>query len=292
MKKIYFIVNPISGNAKHDITLQGIEKIFDVTKYQIILKYTLYKKHAVELTKQAILDAADIVVACGGDGTIHEVATELVARNIAFGIVPVGSGNGLASNLNISKDINQALQTIQKGNTFSMDVGVVNNTYFFSNMGFGIDATIIDKYEKSSQRKLGAYIKAALDSAKQYKAAKIKVSYNGQSKVVKPLLLFISNSNQMGYNMSLTPKASLTDGLLDYLMVPRVNYFKQFVFGLYVLFGQIHRFRKTDTLQLDQIIVEVLDSKQNGLQLDGEYCVFDTDIFQITVEKAALKVIC
>ncbi|MHC5354114.1 diacylglycerol/lipid kinase family protein [Myroides sp. LJL115] len=292
MKKIHFIVNPISGKAKHAITQEYIEGFFDKEKYQITLSPTLYKRHAIELTRQAILDKADLIVACGGDGTIHEVATQMVGSNIEFGIIPVGSGNGLASNLNISKQIDKAMTTLVRSKSIQMDVGRVNGEYFFSNMGFGIDATIIDKYEKSQKRKLAAYIKAALDSAKEYKAAQIKVSYKGQSKVVNPLLLFISNSNQMGYNMSLTPMASLQDGLLDYLMVPKVNFLKQLTFGIYVLLGKTHKFRKTDYLQLDHLSVEVLDQSKCGLQLDGEYYVFASNKFEITVLKGALKVIC
>src|SRR5690606_1339734 len=124
----------------------------------------------------------------------------------------------------IPKDIEQAILKIKTGRILKMDVGSVNGEYFFSNMGFGIDATIIESYEKSGKHKLVSYIKAALNSALQYRTKKMKVSYNGISKEVDPLLLFISNSNEMGYNITLTPKASLTDGLLDYVMVPKINF--------------------------------------------------------------------
>ncbi|MHC5201657.1 diacylglycerol/lipid kinase family protein [Myroides sp. LJL119] len=292
MRKIHFIVNPISGNAKHKITLDLIKIYFNSDLYQINVSYTQYKKHAIALTHLAIEQQADIIVACGGDGTIHEVATELIDKQIEFAIVPVGSGNGLASNLCIPKDIPKALEHIAKGSVFKMDVGSVNGEYFFSNMGFGIDATIIANYEKSGKRKLSSYIKAALESAKHYKAKQMRVSYNGQTKLVNPLLLFISNSNEMGYKMSLTPLASLNDGLLDYLMVPKISLWKQLTFGIYVLLKKTNKFRKTDYLQTDQIQVEVLDKQKNGLQLDGEFYEFDTNVFKIQVHPGALKVIC
>lgn len=292
MRKIHFIVNPISGNAKHEITLGLVQKYFTSDLYQVQMHYTQYKKHAVALTHQAIEQGAQIIVACGGDGTIHEVATELIGKDIEFGILPVGSGNGLASNLCIPKDINKALAHMLQANVFAMDVGSVNGHYFFSNMGFGIDATIIETYEKSGKRKLSSYILAALDSAKHYKAAQMKVSYNGVTKTVNPLLLFISNSNEMGYKMTLTPKASLNDGLLDYLMVPKINIVKQLTFGLYVLLRKTHKFRKTDYAQTSDIYVEILDKPKNGLQLDGEFYEFDTNCFQIKVHPGALKVIC
>lgn len=292
MTKIYFIVNPISGKGKHNITLDYIKPFFDESQYDIQVSFSTYKKHAIELTQQAIASKADVIVACGGDGTIHEVATELVGTNIAFGVVPVGSGNGLASNLSIPKDIEQAIMRVRDGKIFSMDVGSVNGEYFFSNMGFGIDATIIDKYEKSGKRKLGAYINAALNSAQEYVAKKMLVTYNGKTKEVNPLLLFISNSNEMGYSMSLTPKASLTDGKLDYLMVPRIGLLKQLTFGLYVLLKKTEKFRKTDYVQTDVIHVEIVDHEKNGLQMDGEYYEYDTNKFEIKVLQGALKVLC
>lgn len=292
MTKIHFIINPISGKGKHNIDYNYLRAFFQEEEYDLKVAFSKYKKHAISLTESAVEAGADIVVACGGDGTIHEVATQIVGKDIFFGIIPVGSGNGLASNLSIPKDIEQAILKIKTGRILKMDVGSVNGEYFFSNMGFGIDATIIESYEKSGKHKLVSYIRAALNSALQYRTKKMKVSYNGISKEVNPLLLFISNSNEMGYNITLTPKASLTDGLLDYVMVPKINFIKQLTFGLYVLLKKTETFRKTDYVQTQKIEVEVLDQKKNGLQLDGEFYEFKTNSFQIEVKEGALKVIC
>lgn len=291
MTNIHFIVNPISGKGKHQITESLVNSYFPSDKYNLKMHYTQRKMHAIDLTIQALSEGAHIIVACGGDGTIHEVATQVVGKEVLFGIVPVGSGNGLASNLLIPKDIEEALKVIKRGKTMAMDVGSLNGTYFFSNMGFGIDATIIDKYEKSGKRKLGSYIKAALNSAQEYNAKRMKITYNGISKEVNPLLLFISNSNEMGYKMSLTPKASLTDGLLDYIMVPKIGVLKQLTFGLYVLLKKTEKFRKTDCAQTSKLEVEIFDSPKNGIQMDGEYYEFDTNHFVIEIVKGSLKVI-
>ncbi|MDM1406700.1 diacylglycerol kinase family protein [Myroides sp. DF42-4-2] len=292
MTHIHFIVNPISGKGKHDLTESYIKTFFPATQYEVTVHLTQRKRHAIELTKLALDQGASIIVACGGDGTIHEVATELVGKSVRFGIVPVGSGNGLASNLSIPKEIDKALELIRKQKVIAMDVGSLNGAYFFSNMGFGIDATIIEQYEKSGKRKLGSYIRAALNSAQQYKAKQMRVTYNGHTKNVNPLLLFISNSNEMGYSMSLTPKASLTDGLLDYLMVPKIGILKQLTFGLYVLLKKTEKFRRTDYVQTSKIEVEILNSPKNGVQIDGEYYEYDTHLFTIEVIQKSLQVIC
>jgi len=292
MIAIHFIVNPISGKGKHQITEALIQTFFPPEEYRVFVHLTERKRHAVELTKYALSQGANIIVACGGDGTIHEVATELVNKEVLFGIVPVGSGNGLASNLSIPKAIDKALQLIRKQAVMAMDVGSLNGAYFFSNMGFGIDATIIEQYEKSGKRKLGAYIRAALNSAQQYKAKQMKVTYNGQTKEINPLLLFISNSNEMGYKMSLTPQASLTDGLLDYLMVPKIGIIKQLTFGLYVLLKKTDKFRRTDYIQTSRIEVEIPNETKHGVQVDGEYYECDTNHFVIEIVTKSLHVIC
>lgn len=292
MIHIHFIVNPISGKGKHNITETYIKTFFPSEQYEVVVHLTQHKKHAIELTNQALEQGATIIVACGGDGTIHEVATALVGKTVLFGVVPVGSGNGLASNLSIPKDIDKALQLIREQKVVAMDVGAINGEYFFSNMGFGIDATIIEQYEKSGKRKLSAYIRAALNSAQHYKAKQMRVTYDGKTKDVNPLLLFISNSNEMGYNMSLTPKASLTDGLLDYLMVPKIGIVKQLTFGLYVILKKTERFRQTDYKQTSKIEVEIINSPKNGVQIDGEYYEFKTNHFIIEVVEKSLNVIC
>ena len=292
MKHIHFIVNPISGNGKHELTLDYIKGFFDEEHYAVSLAYSERKKHAVSLTKEAIIAGKDIIVACGGDGTIHEVASALVGTAISFGIVPVGSGNGLASNLSISKTISGALKQLSQGREILMDVGSVNGKYFFSNMGFGIDATIINNYEKSGERKLGSYIRAALNSSQEYVAKRMLIRYDGKEIAVNPLLLFVSNSNEMGYTMSLTPRASLTDGKLDCLVVPRISLLKQLTFGLYVLLKKVEKFRKIIYVQTSHLEVEILESEKNGLQMDGEYFEVEESVFKIEVLPQALRVIC
>lgn len=292
MIKIHFIINPISGKGQHKIDQQLLDQFFPNTAFEISLSYSTYKKEAILLTQKAIQQNPDIIVACGGDGTIHEVATELVGKNIGFGIVPVGSGNGLASNLEIPKNIAKALEIIKKGTIQPMDVGCVNDRYFFSNMGFGIDATIIKNYEKSGKRKLSAYVQAALNAAKDYRAKRMEVRYNEEVKTVNPLLLFVSNSNEMGYSMSLTPKASIRDGMLDFLLIPKISVFKQLYYGILVVLKKAHLFKNAIYVQVEEMNVSILEEGTNTLQLDGEYYSFDDSSFKITVLKGALKVVC
>ena len=133
MPKIHFIVNPIAGSGTHNFSESYFQDYFESNQYNLTVKYSEYKGHAVDLTKESIAQDATIIVACGGDGTINEVASALVSTNIPLGIIPVGSGNGLASNLKISNKIEEAIEIIKNNLQTRIDVGCVNNYYFFSN---------------------------------------------------------------------------------------------------------------------------------------------------------------
>lgn len=291
MTYIHFIINPISGSGKHNLAASFILQHFPVGEYKIAVDYTNHKKHAVELTKAAIKQNPDYIVACGGDGTINEVASCLVNTSIILGIIPVGSGNGLASNLNIPRDFKKSIDIIKNGKTTFMDVGKINEFYFFSNMGIGIDALIIKKYERSGNRTLSSYVKAALSSSLQYKAKPAIVSFQDQKIEVNPFMLFISNSNEMGYNMSLTPKASLKDGVLDMVIIPELSFISKLLLGFNVLRNSIEKFKKAKHYLIKEVRIEMPQKIFIDAQIDGEQRNLKTNIITVGIIPNGLQVL-
>jgi len=288
---IHFIINPISGRGKHNLSASYILSQFSKEEYKIQVDYTNQKKHAIVLTKAAITRNPDYIIACGGDGTINEVASCLVGTSIKLGIIPVGSGNGLASNLNIPRNFDKAIAIIKKGNSTAMDVGQLNHKYFFSNMGIGIDAMIIKKYERAGKRTLPAYIKAALSSSLEFKPQKTIVHFNNQIVETDPLMLFISNSNEMGYNMSLTPKASLHDGLLDMIIIPKLSFLEKIMLGYYVLRNTIEKFKKAKHFLVKDIQIEMPSKNFIDAQIDGEQYNLKTNKIKVSLLPKALQVL-
>ncbi|TDO96116.1 diacylglycerol/lipid kinase family protein [Flavobacterium sp. 245] len=288
---IHFIINPISGSGKHNLSASYLLNQFSIEEYKIQVDYTNQKKHAIALTKAAILQNPDYIIACGGDGTINEVASCLVGTSIKLGIVPVGSGNGLASNLNIPRNFDKAIAIIKKGDSTVMDVGQLNHKYFFSNMGIGIDAMIIKKYERAGKRTLPAYIKAALSSSLEFKSQKTIVHFNDQIMETDPLMLFISNSNEMGYNMSLTPKASLHDGLLDMIIIPKLSFFEKIMLGYHVLRNSIEKFEKAKHSFVKDIQIEMPSKIFIDAQIDGERYNLKTNKIKVSILPKALQVL-
>ncbi|AWH83930.1 lipid kinase [Flavobacterium album] len=291
MTYIHFIVNPISGKGTHGLTESYIKSFFPEDKFRIEVYPTQHKGHAIELAKAAVILNADYVVACGGDGTINEVASCLINTNAKLGIIPVGSGNGLASNLQIPRDYKTAMEIIRDGKTSTIDSGTINGQYFFSNTGLGIDAAIIRNYEHSGKRTLLSYIKASLRASFSYKPAITSVSYNNGTFKVKPFLLFISNSNEMGYNMSLTPKASLSDGWLDLVIVPELSFFGKLLLGYYVLRNKVEKFKKAKHALVRDVNIQMPENIFTDVQIDGEYRQLKTNTFTIGVLENALKVL-
>ncbi|MGV3458990.1 MAG: diacylglycerol/lipid kinase family protein [Flavobacterium sp.] len=291
MRYIQFIVNPISGKGSHKFSKEYLQGFFSPDLFRIEVDYTEYKGHAIALSRTAVILNADTIVACGGDGTIHEVASALVGTDRMLGIVPVGSGNGLASNLNIPRDVESAIKIIAAGHTISIDVGKINEHYFFSNTGTGIDALMIKHYEKSGKRTLLSYVKASLSASLKFKPKKAIISFGNDIIEVNPFLLFISNSNEMGYNMSLTPDARLNDGLFDVIIIPEISFFEKIVLGCYVLRSRTGKFKKAQRYITDKLFIEYPAKIFTDTQIDGEYYHLRTNKIDVTVLENGLQVI-
>lgn len=291
MIHIHFIINPISGSGKHNLRTSYLENFFPTEDFKITINYTKHKGHATILTKKAILQKANYIVACGGDGTINEVASCLVGTKIILGIIPVGSGNGLASNLNIQRDHAKAIAIIKNGKTIAIDVGTVNDQYFFSNMGIGIDALIIKKYDRYRKRKLSSYVTAALSSSFKFKSSPAIISIEDQSIKVNPFMLFVSNSNVMGYNMSLTPKASLQDGLLDIVVIPELSFFEKLILGFNIITNSIETFKKAKNILVTDLHIEMPEKIFIDTQIDGELHNLKTNHLTIGIIHNGLQVL-
>ncbi|WP_116787922.1 diacylglycerol/lipid kinase family protein [Flavobacterium psychrotrophum] len=288
---IYFIINPISGKGTHGLTTDYINSFFACGQYMIETHFTKYKNHAEELSREAVILNADVVVACGGDGTINEVASALIGTGKKLGIIPLGSGNGLASNLGIPQNIEKALKILRAGTATLIDVGILNKQYFFSNAGVGIDAAIISHYQKRGKRTLLAYIISSLSANIKYKATTAILTIGNEKIKSKPFMLFISNSNEMGYKMSLTPNAKLNDGLLDIVLIPEISVFNKIMLGYLVLCKKIMRFKKAQRFVAEKLVIELPEKIFTDIQLDGEHHSTRANIFEISLLPQALPVI-
>lgn len=290
VKYIHFIINPIAGKGTNSISEKLLATYFSKEYFLIKVNYTKYPKHAITLTKLAMENKPDCIVACGGDGTINEIASCLVGSPISLGIVPIGSGNGLASNLKIPKSIPLALSKIKLGKTVKIDIGRLNEHYFFSNTGFGIDALVIKKYQEKGSRTLVAYLIATCKAMYEFKYTFFKVSIANQETTEQPFMFFISNSNEMGYGISLTPNAILNDGKLNVVVVPKINLFQKLFFGLSMILKRLEKVSFVKNLEVKELVFSH-SNQELILQIDGEFFVTKEKTITITVLPETLNVI-
>ena len=289
---IHFIVNPISGKGKNSLDPAMVLRVFNPKTFKIEITETLKPSHAIELSLESIKKGVDIIVACGGDGTINEVAGCLIGTSVKLGIIKFGSGNGLATTLNIPKNSEDALRVIKQGITTKIDAGEINNHYFFSNSGIGFDANVINNYSNTKKRQLASYLKASLSTFfSKPPPLSIEIAINSELFSLKPFMVFVSNSNEMGYDISLTPKASIQDGMLDVIIVETLNKLEIIYFAFLLLIKKPQKFKKAHYFLTKNIEITNLLNGSVLTQIDGESRQIDSNTLKISIKKEALSVI-
>ncbi|MBE9468270.1 MAG: diacylglycerol kinase family lipid kinase [Bacteroidetes bacterium] len=214
MKRILFIINPVSGVGKQKIVEKRIKKYLDTTKFSYEIKYTKEAKHAIKISTEAA-NKFDIVVAVGGDGSVNEVCKGLINSNSALAIIPTGSGNGLARYLNIPLKIDKAIELINQTTIKKIDTAEINNEKFVNVAGIGFDAHVSHIFANYGKRGPLPYVKIAAEEFPKYRAQKYKISIDGKSVYRKAFLISFANSSQFGNNAYISPEAKIDDGLID-----------------------------------------------------------------------------
>ncbi len=214
-KRIVFVVNPISGTQGKKAILKWIDERLDRSIYDYSIVKTEYAGHASQIAAVAVQDKVDVVVAIGGDGTINEIARSLVHTDTALGIIPCGSGNGLARHLRIPMEPKAAIDILNQGNNVCIDYGKINNIPFFCTCGVGFDAFVSLKFADSGKRGLLTYLENTLHESLTYQPETYIIENEEGTVKYKAFLIACGNASQYGNNAYITPHASLTDGLMD-----------------------------------------------------------------------------
>ncbi|MFB5945665.1 diacylglycerol/lipid kinase family protein [Albibacterium profundi] len=218
-KKLLFIINPISGGKEKKDFEKRSAQFLDADLFEAQYRFSEKPGHAAELTQQAISDSYDVVVAVGGDGTINEVARTLVNTSVVLGIIPEGSGNGLAGYLEIPMIMKEAILLLNKFRVKRIDSGKLNDHYFFNMAGIGFDAVISDRFDKDSIRGPFGYMKTVVSEIGHYKAEDYEFVIDGKHYKEEAFMISLANSPQYGNNAYVSPNASVSDGLLDVCIV-------------------------------------------------------------------------
>ena len=218
-KRIVFILNPISGTHSKKEIPGLIDKLLDKEQFDYELRLTEYAGHAAEIAKESAAEGIDVVVAIGGDGTVNEVARSLVHTETALGIIPCGSGNGLARHLCLPLDIKSAIQIINACRIDDFDYGVINGLPFFCTCGMGFDAFISLKFAEAGKRGPITYVENVLKEGLNYRPETYEVEDEMGAKRYKAFLIACANASQYGNNAYIAPGATMKDGMMDVIIM-------------------------------------------------------------------------
>ena len=273
MKKILFIANPLSGGKDKKSILKDIDAAIDRHRFDPSFVYTERPGHASLLARDA---DADIVVAVGGDGTVSEVAQGLVGTDKVLGIIPCGSGDGLAFHLGFSRNPLKALRTIQDGTSETMDFGKVDGRPFFCTSGVGLDAEVAWEFASAGKRGLWTYISLAWKIWQHFKPETYRIDVDGRTLSVPAVFVTVGNANQWGNQARITSLASVRDGLLDVTVVAPFHTWEIPVLATKLLDGRAHTSRRVTMLRGKQ--VTVVREKEGPAHYDGDPCMKGREI--------------
>jgi len=219
MKQVVFILNPISGTTSKAGIPAIIEDVMDKSRFTFEIAETQYAGHASEIAARAKDEGKDIVVAIGGDGTVNEVARAIVHSDTALGIIPCGSGNGLARHLMLPMNIRKAVEIINKCEIHALDYGMINEYPFFCTCGMGFDAFISSKFAEGGKRGPVAYVENVLREGLKYEPETYLLEDETGTKRYKAFLISVANASQYGNNAYIAPQASMSDGQMDVIIM-------------------------------------------------------------------------
>lgn len=224
MASIAFIINPISGSGKAGRLIPVIEKMASGYSLDIEIHISRHPGHAAELAADCAARGVGIAVAVGGDGTVHEVASALVGTQCALGMIPCGSGNGLAGYVGIPHKPRRALQQLFRAvadNTGfrTIDTCTINGQPFFCTAGVGFDAQVGMAFSTSGHRGLWSYIVSMVKEFRTFSPTEYEILTDGERRRVSAFLITFANAGEWGNNAFIAPKAAIDDGFIDVIII-------------------------------------------------------------------------
>ena len=277
---IHLILNPNAGTNSSRKRARIMKEIESIPNSKVWL--TERPNHATELTQKAMTSGASRIIAIGGDGTINEVAAALIHSSIPLGIIPQGSGNGLARHLGIPFKFKKALKVALSGQIITIDAGLWNNRPFFCTAGIGFDAYVAAHFAKRGKRGFINYVYSTFASLLQYKPIEI----NENEKIFS---LTVANANQFGNNAYISPESDLQDGKLERIKIKPGSILSQAILGISLFRKNLHQLHLAEITSVKNLSIRT----RIGLpyHLDGESLQLETDLIEIKILPGSLQVI-
>lgn len=275
-KKAVFVINLNSGTSSKAAIPGLIENTIDKEKFDYEIVVTQYAGHASEIASRAKDEGKDIVVAVGGDGTVNEVARAIVHSGTALGIIPCGSGNGLARHLLLPMNVKKAIEVLNECEIRALDYGIINGYPFFCTCGMGFDAFVSQKFAEAGKRGPITYVENVLREGLKYQPETyILQDENGTIKY-KAFLISCANASQYGNNAYIAPQASMSDGLMDVIIMEPFDVFEAPQISIDMFNKTLNKSSKIKTFKCRKLHIH--RSKPGAIHYDGDPAMTGEDI--------------
>ena len=287
-KKILFVVNPISGTLDKGAIPSLVEKYLNKDLFDYDIRFTEYAGHASEMAKQAADDGYAIVTAVGGDGTVNEVGRSLVHTDTALAIIPSGSGNGLARHLLLPMSARKCIEIINEDQTRPLDYGVINDLPFFCTCGMGFDAFVSMKFAEAGKRGPITYVQKVLEEGLKYRPETYVITDDSGTEHYKAFLVSVANASQYGNNAYIAPQASMSDGLLDVVIMEPFDILEAPQISIEMFNKTLNKNSKNKTFRTKHIHVH--RSSAGVIHYDGEPMMSGADI-DVHLEEKGINIL-
>lgn len=285
--KVCVIINPVSGTESKKNIPEDVAKAFDQKEFDVVFRITGYPNHATEIAKDALDNGFKYILTVGGDGTVNEVAKVLVETDAILGIIPFGSGNGLARDLNIPLESEKAIQIILQGNTRTIDYGSANGNIFFCTCGVGFDAFISDKFADEKKRGPLGYVRNIMEGVIEFKPEDYELIYDGGVIKERAFLINCANASQYGNEVYIAPGADMEDGKMNVSILKPLNANEVPHTTLQLFTKNIDKNSKMTTFLTSKITIK--RNRKGIMHVDGEPVKTDNKI-EVQIFPKGLKV--
>jgi YegS/Rv2252/BmrU family lipid kinase len=223
--KYIFIMNPHAGRRKRtEQLLDMIDSRLSESQFTYEFAYTVKAGDATQIARQAVTEGFEIIVAVGGDGTVNEVASGLINSKGILGIIPRGSGNGVARSLNIPTSTRDSLEFLLNPKMTTIDVGIINEKYFIGVAGVGYDALVGAKFQSFGVRGPIPYFFIGVNEFLKYHTQTYRIEIDEQKIEKKALVIALANTKQYGNGAIISPYSNPMDGELDVCIIEPLSY--------------------------------------------------------------------
>ncbi len=286
-KKIAFVINPNSGSDKKTDRVALIRSLISTNYKSEIIPWNKISDRDV-IFNRITSEGFDIAVAVGGDGTVSQIANVLAGTEVALGIIPFGSGNGLARHLGVPMETSAAMKLLETGEIKKIDKGKINHRSFFCTAGMGFDARIGKLFSESTKRGFLTYGKITISEFRSYKAEKYTIEIDGKKIERDAFLLTVANAGQYGNNAWIAPKANVTDGILNISILLPFRWWHMLGIASKMFGKKIDTSRFLESFSGNKIIVT--RQSEGATHYDGEPDVMGKEL-DISIEPSVLNVV-